>query len=164
MIAKWNSDINDGGKWLCGKVSSQLPLHPVKAEPWARWRDSGADRWELASAWRWSASCRLQQSPAVSTLQSLQHTRRQLTGRTSLCRITQLTMRQFSETTISPLFQYLVSLRPPTLVCHSQVHPTLTPDTKFRFENVRESTIISYSWKSMFKSCNNSKDLSTDPT
>ena len=45
MIVKWNSDINDGGKWLCRKVSQAPPGPPgpgaavFTSETWGRPRE-----------------------------------------------------------------------------------------------------------------------------
>ena len=162
MIAKWNSDINDGGKWLCGKVSSLCTQWKLSQERDDETQEQTDESWpqpgpgvppaDCSSHLQW-ALCRVCSTQGGSSPGGQVSAGSPSTPWGSFLRQP------------SAHYSSIVSLTPPTLVCHCQVHPTLTPDTKFRFENVRESTIIiSYSWKSMFTSCNNSQDLSTDPT
>ena len=137
MIVKWNSDINDGGKWLCGKVSSSSweweraqcrSSAPSESWTWCPgWRDRG-DREEPVwpGWWPWSASCRHLQWPAAAPLQHNTQSRGRAIARTSPCRTILQTARQFSETTCHSskyaqessqwrIVLNMLNLRPPTV-------------------------------------------------
>ena len=149
MIVKWNSDINHGGKWLCGKVSSQFPSSLCTQWKLSQEQDDKTEQTD--ESWPHPSGAGLPPAGCCSHLQwslcRVCSTRRGSPGGQVSAGSPRTPRGSFlRHPAIIPCPAYCAWGRPQWPVIASKAHPTLTPDTKFRFKNVRESTIRSCSY------------------